>query len=73
MTAEQLTEKRLNAGFSRRGLARHLDIPEQSLRRLESGQHISPSYAKRVADFFDVTVLDLMPGLIEGSEEVQAA
>jgi transcriptional regulator with XRE-family HTH domain len=72
MTPEQLKQARLNAGFSRRGLARLLEIPEQSLRRLESGQNISPAYAKRVADFFEITVLDLMPGLIEGPSEAAA-
>lgn len=60
MTAEQLRRERLNRGYSRRALARKIDVPEQTLRRLEAGLGISPSYAKRVADFFDVQVTDLL-------------
>ncbi len=60
MTAEQLRRERLNRGYSRRALARKIDVPEQTLRRLEAGLGISPNYAKRVADFFDVQVTDLL-------------
>ena len=61
MTGQELAAARLNAGYSRRGLADHIDVPEQSLRRLESGEGITPAYAKRIADFFGVQVTDLMP------------
>jgi DNA-binding XRE family transcriptional regulator len=61
MTGQELAAARLNAGYSRRGLADHIDVPEQTLRRLESGEGCSPAYAKRVADFFGVQVTDLMP------------
>jgi transcriptional regulator with XRE-family HTH domain len=67
MNARDLRKARINAGFSVRSFARHLDVPEQTIRRLESGQGISLAYAKKVADYFEVTVLDLMPELIEGA------
>jgi DNA-binding XRE family transcriptional regulator len=60
MTGSELAAARLNAGYSRRGLARHINVPEQTLRRLEQGEGCSPAYAKRVADFFDVQVTDLI-------------
>lgn len=61
MTGQELAAARLNAGFSRRGLAEHINVPEQTLRRLEGGERCSPAYAKRIADFFGVQVTDLMP------------
>lgn len=61
MTGQELAAARLNAGYSRRGLAEHINVPEQTLRRLEAGDGCTPSYAKRVADFFGVQVTDLMP------------
>lgn len=61
MTGRELTAARLNAGFSIRKFAEHVDVPEQSVRRLESGLGISPAYAKKIADFFGVKVTDLMP------------
>jgi ribosome-binding protein aMBF1 (putative translation factor) len=54
-----LTTARLNEGLSIRGLARELDIPEQSIRRLESGFGINPATAKKIADKFGVAVTDL--------------
>lgn len=56
-----LTAARLNAGFTIRGLARHVGINEQTLRRLEGGEGAHPASAKRVADFFGVLVTDLLP------------
>ena len=56
-----LTAARVNAGFSIRGLADKLDIGEQSIRRLENGEQVHPATAKKVADFFEVRVTDLMP------------
>ena len=59
MTAAQMRAARLNAGFSIRGLGRHIGVPEQSIRRLEDGLAVSPEYAKKVADFYGVLVTDL--------------
>lgn len=66
MTGEELRIVRINKGLSRRGLAREIQVPEQTLRRLESGQSISPRYAKRVADRFGLAVTDLLPELLVG-------
>jgi DNA-binding XRE family transcriptional regulator len=60
MTPEQLRRERINRGYSRRALAREIDVPEQTLRRLEKGLGVTPLYAKRVADFFEVQVTDLL-------------
>lgn len=51
----------LNLGLSRRGYARKLGVPEQSIRRLEAGLGIHPASAKVVADDLGVKVTDLMP------------
>lgn len=56
-----LKRARVNAGFTQRGLAKHLDIDRDAIRRLESGLRVNPASAKRVADFFGVQVTDLMP------------
>jgi predicted transcriptional regulator len=56
-----LTTARLNSGHSIRGLATHLGIGEQAIRRLEAGEPVHPATAKKVADFFGVRVTDLMP------------
>lgn len=63
MTGPELQRARINEGFSVRAFAREIGVPEQTIRRLESGQSISLGYAKRIADHFGVTVLDLMPDL----------
>lgn len=55
-----LKTARLNAGFSIKGLARELDVNEHSIRSLEKGGNVRPDTAKKVADFFDVTVVELM-------------
>lgn len=56
-----LTEARINAGHSVRSLARVLDIHQQSISALERGEVVHPATAKKVADFFEVRVTDLMP------------
>lgn len=56
-----LTTQRLNSGHSIRSLARELEVPEQSIRRLEDGKGIHPANAKKVADFFGIQVTDIMP------------
>jgi ribosome-binding protein aMBF1 (putative translation factor) len=56
-----LKSARLNAGLSIRGLAREIDVPEQSIRRFEAGDSgLHPSNAKRIADRFGVQVTDLL-------------
>jgi ribosome-binding protein aMBF1 (putative translation factor) len=57
-----LKTARLNAGLSIRGLAREIDVPEQSIRRFEAGDGgLHPANAKRIADRFGVQVTDLLP------------
>lgn len=56
-----LRAARLNAGLAVRELARAVDVPEQSVRRLELGNGVTPAIAKRIADYFGVQVTDLMP------------
>lgn len=56
-----LTTARLNSGYSIRGLADKLGVPEQSIRRLENGEGVHPARAKVVADHFEVQVTDLLP------------
>lgn len=61
MTSFDLTVARLNAGYSIRGLAAVIDVAEHAIRRLEGGESVHPATAKKVADFFEVKVTDLMP------------
>lgn len=61
MTGADLRAARINRGYSIRALARELDVPEQSVRRLEGGRGVSLSYAKKIADWHGVEVLDLLP------------
>lgn len=61
MTSAELRQARINAGYGIRGLARHLDVHEQTIRRLEEGLPVRPENAKPVADFFGVQVTDLIP------------
>lgn len=56
-----LETERLNRGYSIRGLARHLGIHDNAIRRLERGDVVHPATAKKIADFFEVQVTDLMP------------
>lgn len=66
-TTFDLPTSRVNAGLSIRALARELEIPEASIRRLEGGGGISLAYAKKIADHFGVTVLDVLPGALDRS------
>jgi DNA-binding XRE family transcriptional regulator len=61
MNPTELREHYLNQGMSRRQYAAKVDVPEQSIRRLEAGQGVSPAYAKKVADDLGCKVTDLMP------------
>lgn len=56
-----LKAERLNRGFGLRQLAREIGVPEQTIRRAEGGGGISPSNAKRLADFFGRQVTDIWP------------
>lgn len=55
-----LRRARINAGFSQRSLAALLGIDEHAVRRLELGERVHPATAKKVGDYFGVTVTDLM-------------
>jgi transcriptional regulator with XRE-family HTH domain len=51
----------VNAGLSQRELAKVVGVPSRTVQRLEAGLGARPAMAKKVADFFDVFVTDLMP------------
>lgn len=61
MTGAEIRAARINAGFSVRGLGRELNMPEQTIRRLEADLGASPANAKKLADWLGVTVLDVLP------------
>jgi transcriptional regulator with XRE-family HTH domain len=65
-----LRTARLNRGLSLRQAASEIGVPEQTIRRLERGLGATPSNAKLVADFFDITVVDLLP--LDAPEEAAA-
>lgn len=56
-----LTAARVNRGLSRRVLASKVGVGRETIRRLEHGERVHPATAKKVADFFNVQVTDLMP------------
>jgi transcriptional regulator with XRE-family HTH domain len=56
-----LRDERVNRGFTIRGLAKEIGVTEQTVRRLENGEIVRPANAKKVADFFECKVTDLMP------------
>lgn len=56
-----LRTERIQRGKSIRGLAAELEVHEASIRRLEAGEGVHLATAKTVADYFGVTVLDVMP------------
>lgn len=61
-TTFDLTAARMNRGYSIKSLARELEVHEHSIRRLERGEGgVHPATAKKVADFFEVLVTDVMP------------
>jgi transcriptional regulator with XRE-family HTH domain len=66
VTPEDLQRERLNRGLSLRAAAAEIGVREQTIRRLEGGERVHPANAKKVADFYGVTVVDIMP--IEPSE-----
>lgn len=56
-----LTVARMNAGLSQRQLATKVGVGLETVRRLEAGAGAHPANAKKVADYFEVRVTDLMP------------
>lgn len=56
-----LRAARLNAGLSQRALAETVGVKLPTIQRLEDGLGAYPANAKKVADYFDVQVTDLMP------------
>lgn len=63
MTGDEVRRARINKGRSIRGLARDLEIPEQSIRRIEGGDGIRLERARKLADWLGVEVVDL-PGML---------
>lgn len=59
--SELVREHYLNQGLSRRAYADKVGVPEQTLRRLESGLGVHPANAKLIADDMGIKVTDLMP------------
>jgi ribosome-binding protein aMBF1 (putative translation factor) len=56
-----LASERVNRGYSIRALAAELDVHQHTIRRLEAGEGVHPSAAKKVADFIGCKVTDLLP------------
>jgi transcriptional regulator with XRE-family HTH domain len=51
----------MNAGLSQRALAEECGVSLTVVQRLENGATATPRNAKKVADYFEVQVTDLMP------------
>lgn len=59
-----LRTARLNAGLSQRALADLIGVPKNTLAAYENGDGTyrpHPANAKKIADYFDIQVTDLMP------------
>lgn len=56
-----LVKARYDAGYSRRGLAKHLGLHPETIMRAETGEPISPASAKKIADFYGKTVSKIWP------------
>lgn len=61
MSRFDLLAARLNRGFTQRDLANECGVSLTTIQRLESGAGASPRNAKKVADFFEIQVTDLLP------------
>ena len=55
-----LCSARLNAGLSARGLAAKTGVTPKTIALLERGERTHPATAKKVADYFQVKVTDLL-------------
>lgn len=60
-TTINLRAERLNRGLSLRQAAKAMDVPEQSIRRAELGEGVTPQNAYKIASFFGYKVTDLWP------------
>ena len=56
-----LRTARINAGLSQRELAEVVDVPYVTVQNLERGRGARPSNAKKIADYFEIKVTDLLP------------
>lgn len=61
MATVDLRAERLNRGFSLRQAAEAMDVPEQSIRRAEVGEGLSPQNAFKIASFYGYKVTDVWP------------
>ncbi len=60
-TTFDLAAERANRGHSTNSLAIELGIHRASLAALERGESVHPATAKKIADYFEIKVTDLMP------------
>lgn len=66
-----LSRARVNRGHTPRSLAAEVGIDARTLQRLERGEAVHPAKVKKVADYFEVKVTDLL--VAEQSETKAAA
>jgi ribosome-binding protein aMBF1 (putative translation factor) len=62
-----LRTERLNQGLTVKGLALELGLHHDTVRKIEDGEPVHPSSAKKVADHFGISVVELL-GLEENGE-----
>lgn len=55
-----LRTERLNKGLTTKGLALELGLHHDTVRKIEDGEPVHPSSAKKVADHFGITVVELL-------------
>lgn len=56
-----LKAERLNRGYSLRQAQAATGVPEQSIRRAEAGESITPRYAYKLATHYGYKVTDIWP------------
>lgn len=56
-----LRAERLNRGLSLRQAAEQMDVPEQSIRRVEADLGVTPQNAFKIASFYGYRVTDVWP------------
>lgn len=61
MPTIDLRAERLNRGLSLRQAAEVMDVPEQSIRRAEAGEGLTPQNAFKLASFYGYKVTDVWP------------
>jgi predicted transcriptional regulator len=62
-----LRSSRLNLGKTQRELALECGVSLTTIQRLEDGRGAIPRNAKRVADYFEIRVTDLVPDASEAA------